>query len=135
MVAIPTRTKEEMVALVDETVAFYGANPRGRRATDAGNTICFYYDSGCCCAVGRALINPAAMQRSYPNKRIDQIDEEINNLQLLFKPEYRGYSIGIWRRLQVLHDSPMHWNESGGLTAVGQRSAEGIKVWINSNRL
>jgi hypothetical protein len=128
---IPTRTKAEALKLIDETVAYYAADPQRRRAKD--NSGCSYEtDDGRRCAVGRCLQDPRYIQivvvtplacSALPDRM------QASTLDELLKPEYRGYPEELWRLLQRLHDSTVYWN-TNGLTLTGRERVDTIKEWV-----
>ncbi len=71
------RTKEEQVALLEDTVKFYSEDV-SRRATIGGGA-CFYFKDGKKCAVGR-WIDPAKYNSAFEGRFIAYDKEIIDSL-------------------------------------------------------
>lgn len=107
--------------IIEETVAYYAADPKRRAVTENGG--CDYItDDGRMCAFGRCEINPIQHSQGI-GARFDN-DEQIENV---LKPEYRGQDPYFWRSLQALHDESNNWDETG-LTKGGQKEVEKLKA-------
>lgn len=117
-------TEEEIVL---ETIEYYTKYPRsvGR---DGG---CMYLNNdGAMCAFGRCMdVDSLKVAHDCEVNNPDgvTIDRllyllDIENLDVLLKPEYRGHSTGFWENLQTLHDSPRLWASNGeGLKEEGKK--------------
>jgi len=102
-------TKEEIIR---ETVEYY--KDASKRGYDEVKEACMYLtEGGNMCAVGRCLIPGSMMEVKRPFIPLKVVEMEacqasvmnIENLEEILKPEYRGHSIKFWIRLQNLHDS------------------------------
>ena len=102
------KTKRE---ILDETCAAY---TRYTRCVNYNTSTCAYFRDGLMCAVGRCMVDPYSVQRDHPGEPVWLI----RDLDSKLKPEYRGHEVEFWKRLQVLHDTGVYWDESG-LTAAG----------------
>lgn len=133
------RTKEEYMALLEETANFYNLNNRG--LGEQGGCVYHNHDNQKC-AVGRCLINSTKFQ--------SKIDEEIvNNSNLItgvkhltlsgllsdndFKKSYRGFDVKFWEILQSFHDNSWNWGENG-ISDEGLDRKEVILSFINENK-
>ena len=106
-----TRTKQDYINLLDETVNYY-AEDSSRRATDDLDGCQYLTEEGSMCAVGRC-INQDMMDYKQYNNGIS-VDTLIGKLtDNVFKEEYQGYDIKFWALLQNLHDDGCNWNENG----------------------
>jgi len=102
-------TKDEIIR---ETVEYY--KDASKRGYDEVEEACKYLtEGGNMCAVGRCLIPGSLMEVKRPFIPLKAVEMEgcqasvmnIENLEEILKPEYRGHSIKFWIRLQNLHDS------------------------------
>jgi len=102
-------TKEEIIR---ETVEYY--KDASKRGYDEVEEACKYLtEGGNMCAVGRCLIPGSLMEVKRPFIPLKVVEMagcqasvlNIENLEEILKPEYRGHSIKFWIRLQNLHDS------------------------------
>jgi len=102
-------TKEEIIR---ETVEYY--KDASKRGYDEVEEACMYLtEGGNMCAVGRCLIPGSLMEVKRPFIPLKVVEMagcqasvlNIENLEEILKPEYRGHSIKFWIRLQNLHDS------------------------------
>lgn len=100
------KTKEEIVR---ETVAFYGADPKGRRATYSHGTCCNFTDDGRMCAFARCTTNPRQLEAGS----VGSVYVDSEDVMEVLKPEYRVGDRAFWQDVQHLHDSATHWNETG----------------------
>ena len=130
MVRMADKT-DKMIAIVNETVAYYGGNPN-RRAyiqSDSGVSCVYHADAWAgkperMCAVGRCLIDPAGLQRKYSSMSVQQLENELGwEFDPSFKPEYRGLPVDFWDHLQTWHDNENNFHAEG-LTARGQEEAD-----------
>lgn len=122
-----TRTYKDHVALINETVNYY-TKEGNKRSINQETKKCFYYFRGLRCAVGRCLRTPRNIQSQYG---FDYINEEIlENL----KPQYKGFSLFFWEKLQELHDDDQFWyiNKKGNnvLTLQGKEYVKSIKKYF-----
>ena len=107
-------TKEE---IINETVEYYkDASKRGYNAT---NERCEYLtESGNMCAVGRCLI-PGSLMESFSGETRDAQSMrdcglsvlDVDNLEEILKPDYRGHCRNFWAHLQILHDNDDLFND------------------------
>ena len=95
-------TKEE---ILKETIDFYLTDPK-RRATCSNGTCSYLTDDGRKCAVGRCLkpggLADLRLDCGEENPSVFSFAKHPDNYLL---PQYCGYSIYFWSKLQRLHDS------------------------------
>ena len=134
-----SRSKEEQLRLLEETVNFYSDDTKRLAMFGNGGSDCLYRtDDGRKCAVGRCMneiafdggINLDSLGSVYSVAR--ELDESDDNLDILLKDKYKGYSIKLWARLQSLHDRSSHWDDKG-ITKVGEVVVDEIKDAIINN--
>lgn len=122
------KSKEEKLALLEETVAYYTEDVNRRCVVNdkqcayAGSTLDKDSDG---CAIGRLLDNETKLylDRCHSNRGVDQVWEHI--------PEnVKVYGKELLIQLQQLHDYPAHWDDKG-LTIEGKRQYDIIKTRIN----
>lgn len=98
--------------IIKETVEYYWADPKGRRA--ATRLGCHYHvpDDGRMCAVGRCLTTEALPRASKVMCGAHELAErlEADCLDDLLQPEYQGRPVYFWESLQKLHDEEHVWN-------------------------
>lgn len=95
--------------IIKETVEFYWADPSRRAATEQG---CKYQTvDGRMCAVGRCLTAEALQRASGMACATCVLADrlEVNCLDELLQPEYRGHHAWFWLHLQILHDDDGIW--------------------------
>jgi hypothetical protein len=125
------------IEIIDETVAFYGDDPKGRRSlglSSVGNVTCFYHgEEGKKCAVGRCLTDSGLekaheFEKSPPptGASVKEFDSKFE-LELNLIEVYRGHSIDFWKDLQALHDHDRMWGKFFGLTEDGHQYVEVLK--------
>lgn len=132
MVRMADKT-DKMIAIVKETVAYYGENPNRRAYInddgDGGVTCVYHADAWAgkperMCAVGRCMTDPAGVQRRFSSMGAMQLDGELSHgLDDVLKPEYRGLPIEFWDQLQYWHDDRGNF-DAIGLTAKGREEAD-----------
>ena len=120
--------KEKQLALLNETVEYYSADPVGRRCV--GERRCAYSpiklgleDTSEGCAIGRKITAELAEEfdaeigdSSVSNRYIfDRLPEELKELTVQFLEV-----------IQYLHDSDNSW-DGKGLTQIGKERVEQIK--------
>ena len=130
MVRMADKT-DKMIAIVRDTMDYYGSNP-DRRAYiqhDDGISCAYFVDAWAgrperMCAVGRCLIDPAGIQRRFSSMGAMQLDGEFSHgLDDVLKPEYRGLPIDFWDQLQCWHDDRENF-DAIGLTEAGKEEGE-----------
>lgn len=110
-------TKQEIIEQLFDNG--YCLNP-STRALDGG--FCSYYlTDGRMCAVGKCMTSPKDFEGNL------MAVEGLEDLEGSLKPEYRGHSLEFWSNLQVMHDSPQHWNDTG-LTEIGAKRFNELKL-------
>lgn len=117
MTKTPKMTQEQ---IVEETIAWYGADPVGRRSMKS-NGACYYaMTRKKRCAVGRCMTikNAQATDDRLKWRGRGTSVVAISNLETLLKPRYRGHPLMFWRDLQKLHDNSFHWGKRG-LSEIG----------------
>lgn len=124
------RTKEEYLALLEDTVKYYSEDT-SRRAM--GKIDCEYLtEDGRKCAVGRFLVEDFGYKSFNTCTSVTDLYATYGSTDEFLIPEYRGYDIDFWVKLQQLHDTEPFWNDEG-LTDEGNASVERIKELINTN--
>jgi hypothetical protein len=118
------KTKKEIIL---ETAAFYGEDPSRRAViTQDGRAKCRYLtEDGRKCAVGKCLIEgekilSVGIVGAISAELVDIAVSEIENLEDVLMPEYRGHDTYFWSGLQEFHDSDFHFTDTG-LSEHGQR--------------
>lgn len=100
------RTKEEYVALLQETVDFYSEDTNRRSLSNTGS--CRYIGmNDTTCAFSRCMIDPSQAEEGENVMQFADVDG-------VLKPEYQGYSRDFWWRLQRLHDGDYYWDRTAG---------------------
>jgi hypothetical protein len=130
-------TKEEIIR---ETVEYY--KDASKRGYDEVKEACMYLtEGGNMCAVGRCLIPGSMMEVKRPFIPLKMVEMEgcqasvmnIENLEEILKPEYRGHSIKFWIRLQNLHDSYEFYTD-GTMNEQGLEHAKYLwREWESDN--
>ncbi len=114
--------------IIDETVAWYGADPEGRRAIEGSH--CMYYDpeTGNKCAVGRCVRDSVVKKKNFPQESVTRDHHTKIFIMEHLKAEYKGHDPVFWRQLQKLHDGCGYWDfEKGGLTKPGMVLVKAIR--------
>ena len=133
--------KKSYLKLLQETVDYYSKDTSRRGLNEGSNedsngSKCVYLSpiSGNMCAVGRCMTEESVKKLGGANVTANGIVSElnINELDDVIQPKYRGYHIQFWLEMQHLHDSNYNW-DSKGLTESGERCVESIKRKINNN--
>lgn len=123
-----------MTEILNETVDVYATNPLLR---SSHNNQCYFNGpDGTHCVVGRCLLpqyqglgdklagNKASVTALLRFNNIEQLDE-------MLAPQYRGHSIIFWVDLQVLHDNDKFWTVYG-LSEEGVGKVDSIKYKIET---
>ena len=118
-----TITQKEKEILL-ETVSFYNSKNRGYDEV-SGN--CVYEGSdGNRCAVGRCMTDEGIkFVNKFPadgGSDVNVINEKVN-IDSLLQEKYQGASLSFWKELQLLHDTPQCWDDSG----ITDRGKERVK--------
>jgi hypothetical protein len=114
--------------IVKETIEYYSADPKGRRAFVNG--LCWYLtNDGRKCAVGRYIKeekNSEFMSGDVYNIcHVSPFNTEESNstaLDLLLVDDVHGHSVAFWKSIQIFHDKKEYWTETG-LSEEGQKEA------------
>ena len=118
-----TITQKEKEILL-ETVSFYNSKNRGYDE-DSGNCV-YEGPDGNRCAVGRCMTDEGIkIANTFPNDGgadVTVINRKVN-IDSLLQEKYQGASLSFWKELQMLHDTPPCWDESG-ITDYGKASVE-----------
>lgn len=108
---VASRTRDEMIALVHETVEAFTGKPRA--FTEGLMTKCVYFGPEACCAIGRKMLpslKETLTKRGLNTRPIWIVMQELGmSLDELLIPEARGYPKWLWDRLQSLHDEHRYW--------------------------
>ena len=130
---IPAATPAQKLALLEETVAFYGADPEARRSRRyheaLGTMTCIYRGpNGTACAIGR-LLQDGEVNPSWDKRGV--------GVCLIFDdlpPRVQAYGSEFLRMLQGLHDDSEFWAHRG-LTPEGVDYAQSIRDAIASDSI
>lgn len=111
--------------IIEETVAYYAADPVGRRAV---NKRCQYItDDGKMCAVGRCLIDPQMVENILSNEdwcgSTWELIEMFGSIDSILQEEYHNHETDFWINLQCFHDNPSYWTETS-LSEDGEKKVE-----------
>lgn len=126
--SMTTEQKDQAFRLLIETIRYYRRNPRSLH-----DYRCAYITpKGTMCAVGRCMykrtLNRMSDKESNLPIRTLMTNRGITDLDSLLKRRYRGLPLGVWLRLQNLHDDQFNWEPSGDgghlLTEAGINAAE-----------
>lgn len=117
-----TVTKEEMIALVDDTVNFFAEDPRNRRSYDEQGYCMYQSPSGRCCAIGRMLPesvrqNLLRSDNTAPIRRLKIIHPNLD----IWK-----YHVEFLGSLQHIHDRNDYWSKRG-MTRLGRSRVAELK--------
>ena len=111
------KTKKEIIL---EIAAFYGEDPSRRAVVKQdGRAKCRYLtEDGRKCAVGKCLIEgekilSVGIVGAISAELVDIAVGEIENLEDVLMPEYRGHDTYFWERLQEFHDCDVHFTDTG----------------------
>jgi len=120
-----------MLQILDETIEFYSNDP-DQRSVGKYNSPDLKH-----CAVGRCLLTDLKEKgTSLVGNDLDLLNlvckNELENLDQVLLPEYRGHSMLFWEDLQNLHDSDLYWTDSG-LSSVGHNKAEKMRNRIDES--
>ena len=123
------KTKEEKIALINETVAYYSEDPLRR---------CFY-ESGECFYSGtnnkNATSEGCAIGRLIPKELAEELDKEFfydignSGVKEIFDRlpiDLQAYGVKFLSELQGLHDNPEYWREHG----LSDEGAERVELLI-----
>jgi hypothetical protein len=122
---MPQKTKLE---ILQETVAYYAADPVGRRAK-LGAKCMYRTPEGRRCAVGRCMTKASVVAyAAYIGTVKNLVSTVLNGAYIGYdtvvrqplKRNYQGHNLNFWDDLQALHDNNTYWTESG-LSAEGQQ--------------
>jgi len=108
----PIRRKSK-IAIIEETVAYYSADPVGRRGINPDKqkgVYCQYKTAdGKMCAAGRCMVDP---QQDWVGPVTNIWVGNSGTIVPVWKPEYEGHDIAFWRDLQRLHDNGDYWTKT-----------------------
>ena len=116
-------TKREIIL---ETVEYYKNNPRGYDGDS-----CFYFKNGIMCAVGRCMNTPEKFVDNNDDSVSKLFSNNVEDLDLNLKEQYRGHDFSFWRSLQSFHDSRELWLETdsgNNLTEYGESKLENLLI-------
>lgn len=121
------RTKEEYLALLNETVQYYSEDT-SRRALS--KLTCLYKtNDGKMCAVGRCLKEGVIDYNHHNSLSVSGLLEYYKEEEI-FKQEYVGFDERFWLKLQGLHDEFKYWGENC-LNPKGELLVERIERFID----
>lgn len=123
------RTKEEYLALLEDTVKYYSEDT-SRRAMEENDCV-YLTEDGRKCAVGRFLVENFDYTHFNSCYSVKDLYTQYGNTDKFLTSECRGYNIDFWQRLQGLHDNSTLWDNKG-LTKSGKITVENIKSHIES---
>lgn len=102
------KTKEQKIALLEETTNFFNSQNRCRDKIDGG---CKYYMKGLNgCAIGRLIEDKELC------KELDKMEgTEVSNIKIfeLLPENLQEYGQSFLVELQKLHDTEYYWNDEG----------------------
>lgn len=115
-----TRTKEEALALLNETIEYYSEDLSRRGIESRGSDLCKYrVKGGGMCAVGRCMkdgldyedLNKRGGLYSLAGVLISKVDKSkpLPELDKYLKDEHKGYPVIVWEVLQTIHDDSGNW--------------------------
>lgn len=109
-------TKMTPLEFLKDTIAFYSADPKGRRSVKEGSTKCLYFGpNGTNCAVGR-WIDPR-FKDSIMSGVESYNEASVYDLTLKFRGcivfAATSLSLSVLGDMQLLHDFDDNWDQSG----------------------
>lgn len=121
------RTKEEYLALLNETVQYYSEDTSRRAIV---NGACRYKThDGRMCAVGRCLKEGVIDYYHHNSLSVSGLLQYYKEEEIL-KEEYVGFNERFWLKLQDLHDDFNYWGENS-LSPKGELLVERIERFID----
>ena len=122
-----------MARIVLETVTFYAADPKGRRAVEPGSGCCYLTADGRKCALSRYLKDSEAVAAKHNEigaYGLDSAFARAGGLDSLIREGYEGLTIDFWTSLQGIHDDDSRWTDEG-LSEMGMDYVACILRWID----
>ena len=107
---------------LNDTVSFYSADPKGRRALNQDGECVYLAEDGRKCAIGRYIKEDEKEAFNNLGTLAGLLSEHPNCL----KPSIANLSQNFLARIQNLHDGDRNWDEFG-LTEFGKATFEVIK--------
>ena len=135
-----TELQTKQLRLLKETIDYYSIDPNNRRSLDTEMNPGLHLDDANCiysphgksqgCAIGRLI--PKALANSF-DSRTESIEEFgtpiVKDIFNELPTQLQELGINYLTNLQILHDSPFHWNEEG-LTDRGEEFVEEFRQKI-----
>jgi len=127
------RNKKRMLAILDDTVNFYGADPKGRRGISGAGFCCYCtdfknLDYAKKCSIGRLLTDE---DLNIVDKRGVNKGSVIGLINFFKLKGLAGLELIFLSQLQGLHDSARCWNLfGGGLTDFGEERKQTIEKYL-----
>lgn len=120
------KSKQEMLALLNETAATYNSTNRSVEITPDGHELCKYFTSADCgCAIGRLIPDKELCQRLDALAKYGS--SVVTDIYKLLPENLQEYPIDFLSQLQKLHDKEFNWVATG-ISEVGKQKVEEIKV-------
>lgn len=114
-----TSDQERMLKILNDTVAYYGSDP-SRRAVSYSGRCQYRTPEGNKCAFGRYIrddVYEPWMECGIVGVLLLALKERGLTLNDILVEEAQGLSESFWFRLQLLHDNPKYWSDTGLLAA------------------
>lgn len=115
--------RKTKVEIIDETVAFYGADPKGRRSMNKSGTCLYIGFHNTHCAFARCCTDEGL--ESLARLEFNLVSD-FRDIDGIVKPEYAGHSKAFWREIQMLHDNDIYWDDKG-ISFDGAQWVESLK--------
>ena len=116
--------QDMMLKIIQDTVTFYGDDPKERRCISADGN-CQYTWGDKHCAIGRYLKPKYQIETWKENeesvKGLMDCSEDYCEIDWCLRDEVHGLDVEFWADLQDMHDGRRNWNyEDKGLTLDGE---------------
>ncbi len=95
--------------IIDMVASHYNSNNRGT----IGKKCVYKTYGGKMCAVGMCMTEGALKLYHNFTGSVFQLSEQVEELDVLLKKEYRGHDKHFWGMLQNFHDDDKSWDDEG----------------------
>ena len=133
------RSRAHALAILDESVAYFGQDPEERRAVfidTKGNSGGEFIspDGTRKCIVGRFLVDPRGIMETHGITSTGGLLSKFgkDRFDEFFRPGYDGFPPDFYTQLERLHDNEANWDENG-LTETGLGKVVDIETWIREH--